>query len=181
MIRTLILGILLCVSVAAQEGQRYKGIYLFQEGKYAEAAEALRNVPETEKELSETWVYLVFSYFKLDNELAAREALATYQNIKITSPVRPTKSYDTAPKIKSTPRATYTDEAKRARVEGSVLLWVELQADGKIGSIFVKKSLPNGLSESALKAAQQIRFEPAIRNGKPVTVVFVFSYDFMPL
>lgn len=78
------------------------------------------------------------------------------------------------------PRPAYTEDARRSFVEGSVELLVIFNANGTIGGVFVVKPLPAGLSASAMAAARQIRFEPAVRNGKPVTIVkrIVYSFKF---
>lgn len=71
----------------------------------------------------------------------------------------------TSAHILETPRAEYTDEARRAKTHGDVRLRLVLAADGTVKYVFPIKSLGHGLTESAIKAARQIRFEPAIRNG----------------
>jgi TonB family protein len=74
------------------------------------------------------------------------------------------------PKITYRERADYTQEAREKKVEGNVLLRVIFGVDGKIGAIRVESGLPYGLTEEAIRAARRIRFEPAMKDGKPVSV-----------
>jgi TonB family protein len=69
--------------------------------------------------------------------------------------------------ILSKPTPAYTDEARRMRVEGEVLLEVVLEASGHIRVVRVVRGLGHGLDESAIRAAEQISFKPAMRDGQP--------------
>lgn len=64
----------------------------------------------------------------------------------------------------------YTDEARQARVVGTVILQAVIQTNGTADILKVVKPLPLGLTESALEAIQQWRFRPAIRNGREIPV-----------
>lgn len=81
-------------------------------------------------------------------------------------------------KILAKPKATYTDAARTNNVQGSVLVKVTLLASGQIGSVTVVRGLPHGLSDRAIAAARQIRFEPKKVNGIPVTTIVTFDYGF---
>ncbi|MBZ5629806.1 MAG: TonB family protein [Acidobacteriia bacterium] len=70
--------------------------------------------------------------------------------------------------ILSKPTPGYTAEARAARVEGEVLLEVVFTASGQLRVIRVVRSLGHGLDESAIRAAEQIRFKPATRSGSPI-------------
>jgi TonB family protein len=80
--------------------------------------------------------------------------------------------------ITSKPAAAYTTKAREANVQGKVLLRVTFQADGNIGSISVVSGLSHGLTEKAIEAARQIRFEPAVKNGASSTVIKLMEYNF---
>lgn len=67
-------------------------------------------------------------------------------------------------------KARYTEEARQNKVQGTVLLNVIFTAEGRITSIRVVRGLPDGLTERAIEAAQKIRFQPATKNGSPVSV-----------
>jgi TonB family protein len=66
------------------------------------------------------------------------------------------------------PNPVYTEEARRAHVEGEVLLAVVFKASGEISVLRVVAGLGHGLDEAAVHAAQQIRFKPAQRDGQPI-------------
>lgn len=76
------------------------------------------------------------------------------------------------------PAAEYTDEARTAKTRGDVRLRLVLAADGTVNYVFAIKSLPHGLTESAMKAASKIEFEPAIRNSKPASLFITLVYEF---
>jgi len=76
------------------------------------------------------------------------------------------------------PKAAYTDEARENNVQGSVRLKITLLASGRVGSIIPVTELPYGLTERAIAAARQIRFEPKTVNGVPVSVVITREYTF---
>lgn len=82
------------------------------------------------------------------------------------------------PTILYTERAKYTEEARRERIQGRVVLSVEFGADGLLHDIRTLQGLPDGLTESAIEAAKRIRFQPAIRSGKAVSVRTVLEYNF---
>src|SRR5437867_6044200 len=80
------------------------------------------------------------------------------------------------------PKPQYTDEARKLKLEGEVLLRVLFTAGGEVRVLEVVKGLGHGLDESAEKAAQQIRFKPALRDGQPadstatVHILFELAY-----
>ena len=69
--------------------------------------------------------------------------------------------------ILSKPVPTYTEEARAKRIEGEVLLEVVLEASGKLRVLRVVRGLGHGLDDSAVRAAEQIRFKPALKDGQP--------------
>ena len=81
-------------------------------------------------------------------------------------------------KILSQPKPPYTDSARQNQVTGVVRLKVTFTANGQIGSISPVSGLPYGLTENAIAAARQIRFEPAKKNGQPVTSTRTVEYSF---
>jgi TonB family protein len=70
--------------------------------------------------------------------------------------------------ILSKPIPAYTEEARKLHIEGEVLLEVVFEGSGAIRVVRVIHGLGHGLDEAAIKAAQQIRFTPAQRDGQPV-------------
>lgn len=81
---------------------------------------------------------------------------------------KPLHVADSTPvEILSKPRPAYTPEARQMHIEGEVLLDVMFGASGQIRVLRVVRGLGHGLDESAQRAAQQIRFNPAKRDGQP--------------
>lgn len=81
-------------------------------------------------------------------------------------------------RIITKPRAAYTDSARQAGVSGYVDLLVGFSANGTITHILIVKSLSHGLSEAAVRAARQVKFEPRTINGKPVSTAATIRYSF---
>jgi len=65
------------------------------------------------------------------------------------------------------PTPAYTTEARNLRIEGEVVLEVVFEASGRLRIVRVVQGLGHGLDESAVHAAEQIRFKPAKRDGQP--------------
>jgi TonB family protein len=68
--------------------------------------------------------------------------------------------------ILSKPVPNYTEEARKMKIEGEVLLEVVFEASGKLHVVRVVRGLGHGLDENAIKAAEQIRFKPAQHDGQ---------------
>jgi TonB family protein len=83
-----------------------------------------------------------------------------------------------APEILSKPTPLYTQEAKNLRIQGEVLLEVVLGASGNLRVLRVVQGLGHGLDDNAVKAAEQIRFKPAMRNGQPADSTVVLHVVF---
>lgn len=80
--------------------------------------------------------------------------------------------------IISKPRATHTEESRKNCIEGKVLLRITFFADGTVGNFRVIKGLPAGLNKRAIEAAKKLKFEPELRNNKPVSVTKKVEYGF---
>jgi protein TonB len=88
------------------------------------------------------------------------------------------KEVDQKARIHTKPTPGYTREARRHLTRGSVIVRVMLAADETVKHIEVLTGLPNGLSQKAIEAAQKIKFTPAIKGGKPVSVWVEVEYQF---
>jgi TonB family protein len=75
-------------------------------------------------------------------------------------------SKDTPVSVLSKPIPSYTLEARQRKIEGDVELEVEFTATGQVHVLRVVQGLGYGLDESAVKAAEKIRFAPARRDGQ---------------
>lgn len=65
------------------------------------------------------------------------------------------------------PRPLYTEEGRKLKIEGEVLLQVVFTATGQIHVVKVVRGLGHGLDESAIQAAEKIQYKPALKNGQP--------------
>lgn len=97
--------------------------------------------------------------------------------------VKPLSATPPAPEIQPVeilfkPSPQYTEEARRLRVEGEVVLSVVFQANGTLKVVGVVKSLGHGLDQMAEQAASQIRFKPAEEAGKPTDFSATLRIEF---
>lgn len=81
--------------------------------------------------------------------------------------------------ILAKPNPNYSEEARRMKIQGEVVIGVVFEATGKVRVVRVLQGLGHGLDEAALRAAEQIRFRPARRGNQPVdfpaTVRIIFQ------
>lgn len=75
-------------------------------------------------------------------------------------------------------KAKYTEEARQNKVQGTVVLQVVFHVNGQITEVKVVRGLPDGLTEKAIEAARKIRFNPAVKNGTPVSVRGQLEFSF---
>ena len=76
------------------------------------------------------------------------------------------------------PEPQYTEEARRNAITGTVMLRVVFSSLGTVEQIRALQSLPFGLTEKAIAAARQIKFVPAMKGGRPVSVWMQLEYNF---
>ncbi len=75
-----------------------------------------------------------------------------------------------APRAIYDPDPEYSDEARKAKYQGVVILYVVIGPDGTTRDVRIAKSLGMGLDEKAIEAVKRWRFEPARKDGQPVAV-----------
>lgn len=85
-----------------------------------------------------------------------------------SKPKQEVKTALTPVEILYKPKPVYTDEARRLHVEGEVLMEVTFSANGRLQDIHIVRGLGHGLDEAAQRAAAQIKFRPARRDGQPL-------------
>ena len=76
------------------------------------------------------------------------------------------------------PQPTYTEIARKARIQGVVIVQAIIDKQGNVTNVKVLKGLPMGLEEAAVDAMKQWKFKPATLNGKPVTVYYNLTVNF---
>jgi len=91
-----------------------------------------------------------------------QRASATAQPAAVTKPA------DRPVEIVFKPTPEYTDEARSARIEGTVSLELEFTAAGDVRVLRIVRGLGHGLDEAAQRAALRIRFKPAQSDDRPV-------------
>jgi TonB family protein len=111
------------------------------------------------------------------------EALGNPQNLnnatqETASEVSSGKDVVIKAKVAKKPKPKYTRDARKNKIEGTVILRCVFAANGKVTNIQVVSGLPDGLTEKAIKAAQEIKFKPATRDGKPVSMWMQLEYNF---
>jgi TonB family protein len=85
----------------------------------------------------------------------------------------------TPPRAIERPAPQYTAEARKERVQGVVILQLEIDTRGRVRNAKVLKGLPLGLSEAAMETVNRWRFEPALdADGKPVDVYYNITINF---
>ncbi len=83
-----------------------------------------------------------------------------------------------APKIISRVEPEFSEEARKNKWQGVVILRLVIGTDGKPHDITVQRSLGMGLDEKAKEAVQQWRFEPGTKDGQPVPVEVSMEVSF---
>jgi protein TonB len=81
-------------------------------------------------------------------------------------------------RILEKPEPTYTEEARKNQITGTVILRAIFASNGQITGITPVSRLPDGLTERAIAAAKRIRFVPAMKDGRPVSMYFQLEYNF---
>jgi periplasmic protein TonB len=81
----------------------------------------------------------------------------------------PATSVDQGPVLLNNPQPRYTEEARKNKIQGVVLVRVLIGSDGQVKRVTVTRGLPDGLDEQAIQAAYQLRFKPAMKSGQPVS------------
>lgn len=85
---------------------------------------------------------------------------------------------DTKVQLESKPDPAYTSVAERQKITGTVVLRCIFTSQSTVTNIRVIKGLPGGLTERAMEAARNIKFIPATKDGKPVSMWMQLEYNF---
>jgi TonB family protein len=75
-------------------------------------------------------------------------------------------------------KASYTEEARRLRISGTVELSVQIDTSGIPANIKVIRGLGHGLDEKAIEAVTESRFRPTLKDGRPVIVEITVGVGF---
>lgn len=83
-----------------------------------------------------------------------------------------------APRAIFDPDPDYSEEARKAHYQGVVALHLIVDAKGKPRDIRVQRSLGMGLDQKAIEAVSNWRFQPAMKDGRPVAVQIMVEVNF---
>jgi TonB family protein len=75
-----------------------------------------------------------------------------------------------APRVIFAPEPDFSDEARKAKYQGTVVLWAVVGPDGRTHDVRVQRSLGMGLDDKAIEAIRRWRFEPGRKDGIAVAV-----------
>jgi TonB family protein len=104
------------------------------------------------------------------------EAMSTFQNT--TPNVYKIGGDVTTPILVSKIEPEYSQDARAAKYQGSVLVYAEIGADGSAHNMEVSRGLGLGLNEKAIQAISQWKFKPSTKDGQPVTVGAYIEVNF---
>jgi protein TonB len=83
-----------------------------------------------------------------------------------------------APRALDTPDPEYSEEARKSKYQGVCILWLIVGPDGHPRDVKVARSLGMGLDQKAIDAVKRWKFEPAMKDGKPVAVQINVEVNF---
>jgi TonB family protein len=100
------------------------------------------------------------------------------QRTDISGPIVKGSEVTTKVRLSSKPEPPYTEKARQAGVEGTVVLSVIFSSDATLKRVLVLQWLPFGLAQRAVEAARRIKFTPATKDGQPVSMYYKIEYNF---
>ena len=84
----------------------------------------------------------------------------------------------TAPRLLEAATPGYTDEAKKKKIEGEVIVTVVVNEKGDVTEPKIKKGLGAGLDESSIEAAKYFKYKPGTKDENPVAVRLDITFNF---
>lgn len=76
------------------------------------------------------------------------------------------------------PSAEYSEKARKKKIQGNVTLSAIITSTGEVADVKVDKGLGYGLDEKAVEAVRRWKFQPAMKDGKPVSVGIMIETNF---
>jgi TonB family protein len=110
----------------------------------------------------------------LENKKARNAPVSSTNDERTIEPM----TADLRPTILYREKAKYTEIARINFVQGTVVLQAVFAVNGAMQNIRVVRGLPDGLTHKAIEATSKIRFDPATRNGEPVSVRGTLEFTF---
>jgi TonB family protein len=84
----------------------------------------------------------------------------------------------TAPRLISNPNPAYSEKARRAKIQGTVMISLIVDSIGEPVDVTVVLPLGEGLDESAKETVKTWRFQPGTKEGQPVRVQATIEVNF---
>jgi TonB family protein len=106
-----------------------------------------------------------------DRESRIREHVSVQDAFRVGSGV-------TAPRLISKQEPEYSEQARKARIQGTVVVSFIINADGRPDDIVVTLPLGEGLDEKAVEAVKKWRFQPGEKDGHPARILTVVEINF---
>jgi TonB family protein len=116
---------------------------------------------------------------KLGNaDAATSDRVTAIQQKQQSTPVERVGKLVSAPRIVSKQDPPYSEKARKARLQGSILLSLVVDESGSPQNITILLPLGDGLDEEALNAVSKWRFQPGMKEGAPVSVQATIEVNF---
>lgn len=126
--------------------------------------------------------YLALGPTDLDAESWREQLRELRHPIDLESKSGPTiftaKEVTQKPRVLKKREPQYTETARTIGIKGTVVLRAVFSAEGEVKHIEIARGLGYGLNTNAIRAARQIRFTPAMKDGKPVSMFIQLEYNF---
>jgi protein TonB len=84
----------------------------------------------------------------------------------------------TKPEVIHQVQPRYSEQARRAGVQGMVIVEAVIDEQGQVTHVRLVRGLPMALDQAAMQAIEQWRFKPALLNGHPVKVFYTLTVNF---
>ena len=154
---------------------REKGLAFYNDGDYKAAIESLEKSIAANENDGIALRFLGMAYARTNNK---KQANVIFKKALKFPDQDLNKEFEKPMEIITKSTARYTEQGRKNGTSGKVVLFVEFGKDGQIGNIFPYKKLPDGLTENAILATREITFNPAVKDGKPVTVIKFIEHSF---
>jgi TonB family protein len=119
--------------------------------------------------------FLLTANYSLNNGQSGSQTSAGNQD---AGSIYKGKEVDQKPQVKKKPKPSYTRDARKHGVAGTVVIRCVFAATGQVTNIHVISGLPEGLTERAVEAARKVKFIPAMKDGHPVSMWMQLEYNF---
>src|SRR5262245_32611348 len=114
---------------------------------------------------------------EIESKLLIPDLIPSDESVSNGAPIIPMTASE-RPTILYREKAKYTEEARQAKIQGTVVLQVIFRSDGSMVIPRAIRYLPFGLTLKTVEAASRIRFTPAMKDGAPVSVKGTLEFSF---